>query len=1129
MTTDVLGAPRQAGRGPALHHRRRATTSTTSSCRRWPTWPSCAARTPTPTSARSTRRAAKAMPGVARRLRRRRHPVQPAADGLAGRRQRGHPEQRQHAADPRHRQRQVDRRGRRRGRRRDAGAGARRARGDRRRLGAAAGRRRRREGDPARRAAAPRERPEQRRVRVDGRRQGRHRRRHRRRRGRRPPADRQPAAHPEPDGDPRRHRLVQPGHRRVHDLDVEPDAAHPAAAAGRLRDGHPGAQGPLHQPGRRRRLRHQDLLLRRHGPGHVRQQGASAAGRSSGSRAGARTTRARSTAATTSPTSRSPASATARSPASGSRRYANLGGRLSTIGPGIPTTLYARVLSGCYKIPNVYCRGHRRLHEHDVRRRLPRRRPAGGDLRRRAGDGPVRGRDRAWTAAEIRRRNFIAARPVPVREPVRPRAPPSGGAKIYIDSGNYEPALDKALAMAGYADLDGDEGRGARRAASSSASACRTYIEVCGVAPSKWIGAVGEGWGAAMWESSNIKVHLTGKVVVTMGTQPQGQGHETTYAQVVGHELGIPMEDIVVQHSDTQGTPFGYGSYGSRTSSVGMTRGDQGGRQDPREGAPVRGPHARGVASTTSRSTAPNYRVKGSPDKVKTIQEIAFALDLAFDPPEGMEPYLDETAYYDTPNCTWPFGTHIAIVEIDEETGARRPRPLRRGRRRRQEDQPDDRRRPAPRRHRPGRRPGALGGRRLQRRRPAPDRARCSTTRCRGRRGFPNFELDETVTPVAGQPARRQGRRRGRRDRQHGGGRQRRRRRAEPARHPAPRHAVHARRPCGGPSRPRREARHDPGSVRLPAPGDRSTRRSPRSRRRAARPRSSPAARACCRCSSCGWRSADTLIDIGRLAELKGARPTRRRRLRDRRADDLRRACIDGHARSTSRRECLSGIGDVQVRNRGTVGGAIAHADPASDLPALALALDYSVVAPLARAASGSSPLDGFFEGPFQTGDRSPTSSSSRSAAGRCRRAPAAPTGSSSSRRRATRSSASPPSSRRPAGAISHARVALTGVGDASVPGEGRRGGARSGATARRRRSRRPPRTRPTARPSTATSTPTATTGRRWPWSTPAARSRPRSAAGPPDRPGAPACASSGSPRVGARPRAWSGPSSPAT
>ena len=141
------------------------------------------------------------------------------------------------------------------------------------------------------------------------------------RRGGRPPADRQPAADPEPDGDARRHRLVQPGHRRVHGLDVEPDAAHPAPAADRVRDRHPRAQGPLHQPGRRRRLRDEDLLLRGHGPDACSPARRSAAGRSSGSRAGARTTRARSTAATTSPTSRSPAPATARSPGCGSRRW----------------------------------------------------------------------------------------------------------------------------------------------------------------------------------------------------------------------------------------------------------------------------------------------------------------------------------------------------------------------------------------------------------------------------------------------------------------------------------------------------------------------------------------------------------------------------------------------------------------------------------------------------------------------------------------------------------------------------------------------------------------------------------------------------------------------------------------
>ena len=128
------------------------------------------------------------------------------------------------------------------------------------------------------------------------------------------------------------------------------------------------------------------------------------------------------------------------------------------------------------------------------------------------------------------------------------------------------------------------------------------------------------------------------------------------------------MEDIVVQHSDTQGTPFGYGSYGSRTSSVGSTAAVKAAGKI-REKARRMAAHMLEAAVDDIEVDGANYRVKGSPDRVKTIQEIAFAIDLAFDPPEGMEPYLDETAYHDTPNCTWPFGTHIALVEIDEETG----------------------------------------------------------------------------------------------------------------------------------------------------------------------------------------------------------------------------------------------------------------------------------------------------------------------------------------------------------------------------------------------------------------------------------------------------------------------------
>ncbi len=347
------------------------------------------------------------------------------------------------------------------------------------------------------------------------------------------------------------------------------------------------------------------------------------------------------------------------------KTYANLGGRLSTIGPGIPTTLYARVLSGCYKIPNVFAEVigvYTNTVFVDAYRGAGR--PEATYVIERAMD--LFANEIGMDPAELRRRNFIAPDKFPYENPSG-LGTASGGAKIYIDSGNYEPAMDKALAMAGYAGMDKAKAE-ARTRGKYLGVGLSTYIEVCGVAPSKWIGAVGEGWGAAMWESSNIKVHLTGKVVVTMGTQPQGQGHETTYAQVVGHELGIPMEDIVVQHSDTQGTPFGYGSYGSRTSSVGSTAAIKAAGKI-REKARRYAAYMLEASVDDIEVDGAEYRVKGSPDKKKTFQEIAFALDLAFDAPEGMEPYLDETAYYDTPNCTWPFGTHVAIVEIDEATG----------------------------------------------------------------------------------------------------------------------------------------------------------------------------------------------------------------------------------------------------------------------------------------------------------------------------------------------------------------------------------------------------------------------------------------------------------------------------
>ncbi len=345
--------------------------------------------------------------------------------------------------------------------------------------------------------------------------------------------------------------------------------------------------------------------------------------------------------------------------------WANLGGRLSTIAPGIPTTLYGRVLSGPYAIPNVWCEVtgvYTNTTFVDAYRGAGR--PEATYVLERAMDlfAAQIGMDRA----EVRRRNFIASDQFPHRNP-------SGlyrswnGQELEIDSGDYQPALDRALEMAGYADLAARKAE-ARARGRLLGLGISSYIEVCGVAPSKWIGAVGEGWGAAMWESANIRVHLTGKVVVTTGSQNHGQGHETTMAQVAASALGVSVDDVIVKHSDTLGAPFGYGSYGSRSGAVGATAVVKA-ADKIREKARRVAAHLLEASVDDIEVDGERYFVKGSPDRAKTIGEIAFATDLGFDLPPGEEPFLDETAYYDVPNCTWPFGTHVAIVEVDPDTG----------------------------------------------------------------------------------------------------------------------------------------------------------------------------------------------------------------------------------------------------------------------------------------------------------------------------------------------------------------------------------------------------------------------------------------------------------------------------
>ncbi|HEY6029678.1 MAG TPA: molybdopterin cofactor-binding domain-containing protein [Gaiellaceae bacterium] len=339
------------------------------------------------------------------------------------------------------------------------------------------------------------------------------------------------------------------------------------------------------------------------------------------------------------------------------RTLANLGGVLSTVAPGIPTTLYARLLSGAYRIPAIHC-------------------PVTGVYTNTGMVDAYRGAGRPEATYAVERAvDLVAAKlgldPVDVRRKnfIPPDAFPYDPGilnGLTYDTGDYGKALDRALELVGYEDFRREQAD-ARANGRYLGIGLSTYIEMCGIAPSKWIS--GEGWGAALWESANVRVHLTGKVVVTTGSQSHGQGHETTIAQVVATELGVPMEDVTVQHSDTQGTPFGYGTYGSRSAAVG--------------GAAVHTSvqrikdKARRIAAHLLEAAVEdvvyeNGRafVKGAPEVGKTIQELAGAAALGMDLPAGDEPFLDDTAYFDPPNCTYPFGTHIAVVEVDPETGA---------------------------------------------------------------------------------------------------------------------------------------------------------------------------------------------------------------------------------------------------------------------------------------------------------------------------------------------------------------------------------------------------------------------------------------------------------------------------
>ena len=332
---------------------------------------------------------------------------------------------------------------------------------------------------------------------------------------------------------------------------------------------------------------------------------------------------------------------------------AAMGAYLSTFASCIPTILYATLLAGQYTTPVIYCevdavftntapvdayRGAGRPEATYVIERIVHQ--AGVEL--------------GLPQDEIRRRNFI--RTFPYQTPVA----------LLYDTGGYDACLDEAMKIADA------KGFAARKAEAAKRGKLRglgyaSYIEACGIAPSNVAGALGA--RAGLFEAGEVRVHPTGSVTVFTGSHSHGQGHETTFAQVVATRLGIPVENVDVVHGDTGRVLFGMGTYGSRSLSVGGTAIVKALDKIVGKGRKIAA-HLLEAAEADIEFKDGKFTVAGT-DRSKTFGEIALTAYVPHNYPlDKLEPGLNETAFYDPTNFTFPAGTHICEVEIDPDTGA---------------------------------------------------------------------------------------------------------------------------------------------------------------------------------------------------------------------------------------------------------------------------------------------------------------------------------------------------------------------------------------------------------------------------------------------------------------------------
>jgi len=337
------------------------------------------------------------------------------------------------------------------------------------------------------------------------------------------------------------------------------------------------------------------------------------------------------------------------------RTLANMGAYLSTFAPLIPTWLYGLMLSGPYKIPNIYCKviaPFTNTTPVDAYRGAGR--PEATYAVERAVD--LFAQEIGMDPAEVRKLNFIP----PFEDGYEVAT------TVSYDSGNYIASFERALEMVGYSDFRKEQ-QEAREQGKLLGIGLSAYVEICGAAPSAVAGTLGA--RAGLWESANVRVHMTGKVSVFTGSSSHGQGHETAFAQLVSSELGIPVEDIDVIHGDTSQIQMGTGSFGSRSAAVG------GGAihmstTKIKEKAKKLAAHILEASEEDIEFEDGKLFVRGAPSEGKTIQEIALAsYYYTEDIPEDMEPGLEAMSFFDPKNFTWPGGTHIAVVEIDKSTG----------------------------------------------------------------------------------------------------------------------------------------------------------------------------------------------------------------------------------------------------------------------------------------------------------------------------------------------------------------------------------------------------------------------------------------------------------------------------